>query len=160
MKLTNMHHLSARLAPLGLCGLVALGLTGCYKVQVNANPSVARGVESSKTVNFFIFGLVGQPTLDVRDFCGGGEAATVQTSATFINGLLGGITFGLWTPRTVTVSCTAGKAAGRSATITADVDGHPVSVESTVAGHTVRVPVSPTPELGVVMASLPSQESY
>ena len=153
MKLVNF----GRWAPAALAAAVAL--TGCYKVQVVTSPA-ARSAEQSKWTHFFIFGLVGEARVDVREFCNGGEAATVETGMSFLNGLGSGLTFGLWAPRTVTVTCSAGKAAARSVTILADSQGNPVAVETTVNGVAVRTQVSPTPELGVVMASIPSQESF
>jgi hypothetical protein len=140
--------------------LGALALTGCYKVQVVASPTAVGGEAKASWQNFFVFGLVGNARIDVREFCGGGEAATVETGATFVNGLVSGLTFGLYTPRTVTVTCAAGRAAGNSVTITADAEGHPVAVTAQVHGRTVHGEVAATPQPGVVVASIPVQEAY
>lgn len=152
-----------RLSKRGFVAAAALGalaLTGCYKVQVMSNPSVVRGVERSSWQNFFIFGLVGEARVDVRELCGGGQAATVETGMSFMNGLGSAVTFGLWAPRTVVVTCAAGTAEAKSVRILADAEGHPLAVESVVNGAVVRTEVSPTPQPGVVMASLPVQENY
>lgn len=152
-----------RLSKRGVIAAAALGalaLTGCFKVQVAATSSTARGVEHSAWKNFFIFGLVGEARVDVRDFCGGGQASTVETGMTFLNGLGSAVTFGLWAPRTVVVTCAAGTAEAKSVRILADAEGHPLAVESVVNGAVVRTEVSPTPQPGVVTASIPVQENY
>ena len=140
--------------------LGAAALTGCYKVQVVASPNAVGGEAKASWQNFFVFGLVGEARVDVRDFCGGAQAATVETSASFVNGVVTAITFGLYTPRTVTVTCAAGRAAGNSVTIASDAEGHPIAVTAQVYGRSVRGTISPTPQPGVVMASIPVQEAY
>jgi len=154
MNRTSMRRFAAAAA------LGALALTGCYKVQVVSSPTAMGGEAKASWQNFFIFGLVGNARVDVREFCDGGQAASVETGATFVNGLVSGLTFGLYSPRTVTVTCAAGSAAGNSVTIVADAEGRPVGVTAQIHGRTVRGEVSATPQPGVVMASIPVQEAY
>ena len=136
-----------------------LVLTGCYKVQVVGNPKSLGGEEKSSWQHFFIGGLVGSARIDVREFCGGGEATSVETSASFANGLVSTLTGGIYTPRTVTVTCATGSATGNSVTVYGDDHGRPVHVTATVDGRTVQGHVSATQEPGVVMASIPALEA-
>ena len=57
----------------------------------------------------FIAGLVPPPPLNVANECPTG-IAKVETQHSFIEGLVAGITFGLFTPMTITVTCAAGSA--------------------------------------------------
>lgn len=138
------------------CGLF---LVGCYKVQVAAAPGASGGEPKSATQNFFIGGLVGTANVDIRDFCGGSEAASVETSATFVNGLLSTLTFGIYSPRTVTVTCATGSAAGNSVTVYADSQGHPMHVTANIEGREVQGKLSATPSPDGVMAMIPVEEA-
>ncbi len=85
---------------------IALVFSGCYnaKVITNQEPS-AKTVENS-FAHGFVFGLVG-PTVDVSEDCTNG-VAKVETKLSFVNMLVSNLTFGLYTPMSVTVTCAAG----------------------------------------------------
>ncbi len=83
------------------------GAAGCYKATFIRDPQAIRGVEHDEWVNFFIFGLVGEKSIDVHQFCPDGRVAQVQTGGNFGTSLIGGLTIGIYTPRKVYVTCAA-----------------------------------------------------
>ena len=87
-----------RLAMLSCIGLV--GLTGCYRVAVSTGRAPS-GVVHESMANTFLFGLVGA---DESAPC---PPAVIETRQGVLDWLIGGVTFGLWTPRTVKVVCAA-----------------------------------------------------
>lgn len=62
---------------------------------------------SSKTTdNFFISGIAQGKAINPAKTCGSiSKVAKVETQTTFLNGLLGVITFGIYSPREVRVYC-------------------------------------------------------
>ena len=82
-------------------------LPGCYHQVVNTGATPAPGNAAiTKTVSLYFFGLVGAEIDTVAD-CPTG-AAVIETQQTFVNGLLGVVTLGIYTPQTVTITCAAG----------------------------------------------------
>jgi hypothetical protein len=121
--------------------LCALALGGCYKATFIRDPQAVRGEEHDEWTSFFIFGLVGEQTLDVHQFCPDGRVAEVQTGANFLTGLVSLVTIGIYTPRKVYVTCAAGS--GRAMLeLDADSRGRPVAARlhrgtSTAAGSVI-----------------------
>lgn len=97
--------------------LLTLLLTSCYKATFISNPNVVRGADHDQWNSFFLWGLVGEETLDVRQFCSGGQVAQVRTGGNVLTGLVGFITLGIYAPRMAYVWCAAtpgARAAGGS----------------------------------------------
>ena len=93
---------------LGRAALLAVVLaTGCYKATFIRDPGVQKGVERDEWVDFFIFGLVGERSFEVRQFCPDGRVAQVQTGGNFGTGIVSAVTIGIYTPRKVWVTCAA-----------------------------------------------------
>ena len=56
--------------------------------------------------HFFIAGLGQEKVLDAAEICGGvDKVVKVESQLTFINGLLGLITLGIYTPRDAKIYC-------------------------------------------------------
>ena len=92
-----------------VAGLAALFLaTGCHTVrfQTNLPPGGAKYEEKG---NFFLWGLVGEKEVDLKKVCPAGPARW-QNQQTFVDGLIGFVTLGIYIPRTIDVECTAAKA--------------------------------------------------
>jgi hypothetical protein len=121
--------------------LCAFALGGCYRATFISNPQVVKGVEHDKWNHFFIFGLVGEENLDVRQFCADGRVAEVNTQETFLNGLVTLLTIGIYAPRTVYVTCAAGSAARLE--LDADPQGRPVAARLLRKGSVDRASVTP-----------------
>lgn len=96
-------------------GLVLLGLatvlalTGCFRHRVD----VGGGARSAPVVydrweHFWIAGLVGHVRIDVERLCPSGQA-TIEARQSFLNGLVAGLTSGIYTPTTVRVRCRDGR---------------------------------------------------
>lgn len=92
----------------------AAALSGCYRhaydVGTGADPEAKP--QYSQWQNHFLWGLVGDPKVDISHECASGNA-TVKEKTSFVNGLVGGLTFGIYGPTTVDVICAGGS--GRSA---------------------------------------------
>jgi TRAP-type C4-dicarboxylate transport system permease large subunit len=77
--------------------------TGCYHQVFNTG--LAKAWHPS-----FVFGLVAGAPIDVRTVCPSG-VAIASTRMTFANGLVGGLTLGIFTPHEVKVVCASRAAA-------------------------------------------------
>ena len=87
----------------------SLALTACYRVTVVHNPAGVRQSSSAATVdkpfsNSFIYGLVPPAEINTREQCRNG-VSRVQTEHSFVNGLVAAITWSIYTPIHVTVTC-------------------------------------------------------
>lgn len=98
-----------RLLTLSALALAALGSTACYHATVETGRPAGTTVVSRPWTNTFIFGLVEAQPIDVRAQCPRG-VARVETQMSVVNALATIVTFGLYTPRTVTVTCASGSA--------------------------------------------------
>ncbi|MFL5445964.1 MAG: Bor/Iss family lipoprotein [Myxococcales bacterium] len=87
-----------------------LGTAGCYKATFLRDTNAIRGVERDKWADFFLFGLVGEVTIDVAEFCPRGRVAEVQTGGNLGTGVIYALTLGIYTPRKVYVTCAADQA--------------------------------------------------
>jgi Bor protein len=90
--------------------LLAVLSTGCYHVTVTTGRSLGTTTIEQPWAQSFIYGLVPPPTVETASKCPSG-VAQVETQMSFLNGLVSGITFGIFTPMTIKVTCAAG---GRS----------------------------------------------
>ena len=59
----------------------------------------------SESQHFFLFGLVGNNIINVSSVCGDRSVLQMQTQSTFLDGFLGSITLGIYTPRTASIWC-------------------------------------------------------
>ncbi|HMU60273.1 MAG TPA: hypothetical protein PKA66_00710 [Gemmatimonadales bacterium] len=79
---------------------------GCYHatIETTATPStvvIERGFASS-----WIYGLVPPSTVETEAKCTNG-VAKVETQISFVNGLVGALTLGIYTPMSIKVTCAA-----------------------------------------------------
>ena len=86
--------------------LVVTLLAACFHQVVQTGRTPGPVVVEKPWVSTFIFGIVPAQPIDVRQQCPSG-VATVETQQTFLNGLVGGITLGIYTPQSVKVTCAA-----------------------------------------------------
>jgi hypothetical protein len=91
-------------------------VTGCFHIHYITNEPVAPSPADESWHHNFIYGLVeGSPPVPVSQICPDGYAK-VESETSFVNGLVRVLTFSIYTPETVTVSCKAGSPAPASAT--------------------------------------------
>lgn len=84
----------------------ALLLTGCYHVTVISGTSPSPTVVDKPWQNSFVYGLVPPPEINVREQCPNG-VQKVETETSFVNGLVGALTWSLYTPIHAKVTCSA-----------------------------------------------------
>lgn len=87
--------------------LAALALTGCYHAVITTGRPESSDVITIKWANSFVFGLVPPPPVDASARCRNG-VAKVETQHSFLNGLVAALTFSLYTPMQIDVTCAAG----------------------------------------------------
>ena len=86
--------------------VAAFALTGCYHAVIQTGRPESSDVISIKWANSFVYGLVPPPVLETASRCTNG-VAKVETQHSFLNGLVGIITFGIYTPIQLDVTCAA-----------------------------------------------------
>jgi hypothetical protein len=84
--------------------LCMLMMTSCYTYTTVVGKGAQGATEVKKWNTYLLYGLVRADLSDAKAMAGGAENYTVKTSQTFVNGLLSGLTFGLYTPTTTTVT--------------------------------------------------------
>ena len=84
-----------------LATALALLITGCAQqtFTVQNKPAAVAPKETIITHHFFVSGIGQKKTVDAAKICGGAEnVVKTETQQTFVNGLLGFITLGIYTP--------------------------------------------------------------
>ena len=85
---------------------VTLILSSCatQRFTINGGGGALPDKEISQT--FFVSGLGQEKTLNAAKLCGGAnKVAKVEAHLRFLDGLLGAMTYGIYTPRTAKVYC-------------------------------------------------------
>jgi len=104
---------------------VLLGGAGCYKATFIRDTNAVKGAEHDRWLDFWVFGLVNEQNVNVREFCPDGRIAEVQTHGNFGTGIVSVLTLGIYTPRKVTVTCAAD---GRAFQLELDSEGRLVAL--------------------------------
>jgi hypothetical protein len=94
----------------GMAALLAVAFlaTGCYTVRFQSNLTPG-GAKFEEKGNFFLWGLIGEKEVDLKKLCPTGPARW-QNQQTFVDGLIGAVTLGIYIPRTINVECAGAKA--------------------------------------------------
>ena len=100
-----MRHSASLAVTLGLV------LSGCFHQVVQTGRTPGTTVVKKPWTATWLWGIVPATPIDVTRDCPAG-VATVETKQTFLNGLVSGLTIGIFTPRDVTVTCASGTARG------------------------------------------------
>ena len=90
-----------------LATALALLITGCAQQTFTIqNKPTTTAPKETITHHFFVSGIgQGKKTVDAAKICGGAENVKTETQQTFVNGLLGFITLGIYTPLEARVYC-------------------------------------------------------
>ncbi len=91
---------------LALCAAVFV-TSGCYHVTVVTGAPEANNTIDLRWQKSFVYGLVPPPEVDTQGDCPNG-VAKVETQQSFLNGLVRSITYGIFTPMQVNVTCASG----------------------------------------------------
>lgn len=84
-----------------------LAFAGCHHATVETGQSPGPSQVDIPWANSFIYGLVPPSTVDAEGECASG-VARVETQLSFLNQIVGAVTFGIYTPMHITVTCAAG----------------------------------------------------
>lgn len=87
-----------------MLAVMAVGLSGCYHAVVHAGPTPAARVVEHAWAKGFLWGLLPPDQVDGAAECGG-AVSRVETELSFLNSVVAGITFGIYTPMTIRVVC-------------------------------------------------------
>ena len=90
---------------------VAMTLSGCYAARIETGLTPSSQVIKKDWAACWIFGLVPPPTLQMTSNCPNG-VAIVETQLSFLNMVVGNLTFGIFTPMTIRVTCAEKSTAG------------------------------------------------
>lgn len=85
---------------------VVVAASACFHQVVQTGRTPGTTVIDKPWAPAFLWGLVPPPPIDVSTQCRTG-IATVVTEQSFVNGLVHFVTFGLFTPRHITITCAA-----------------------------------------------------
>jgi hypothetical protein len=88
-----------------VAALFSLG--ACYHAVIETGRPAGTEIISNPWANSFIYGLVPPQVVNVASQCPGG-VSKVETQHSFLNGLVASITFGIYTPMQIDVTCAAG----------------------------------------------------
>ncbi|MGH7581626.1 MAG: Bor family protein [Gemmatimonadales bacterium] len=88
--------------------LCALFLPGCYHAVVTTGATPSPQVIEKSFASGWIYGLVPPSTVETAAKCPNG-VAKVETQLSFVNQLVAFITFEIYTPMTIKVTCAAAK---------------------------------------------------
>jgi hypothetical protein len=92
-----------RVVPVLLLITVLMGV-GCYHAVIDTGKSPGSTVIDKPWANSFIFGLVPPAVVETAAKCPEG-VAKVETEHSFLNWVVGAITFGIYTPIHIKVTC-------------------------------------------------------
>ena len=89
-----------------LITLSAILVTGCATQSFTLNNNNAATPDQNTMQTFFISGLGQEQEINAASVCGGADkVAKVEAKHEFVDGLLGFITLGIYTPRHAKVYC-------------------------------------------------------
>jgi hypothetical protein len=98
-----------RLRTSSILAAITLAASACFHQVVQTGRSPGSTVIDLPWTKSFIFGLVPPAEINTAAQCPGG-VATVETQRSFVNGLVGTVTFGIFTPVSVRITCAGGAA--------------------------------------------------
>jgi hypothetical protein len=84
--------------------LLVVSTSGCYRATVDTGLTPSGETVRVDWAHSFVGGLVPPATVQTAQQCPAG-VARVETQHSFLNMLAAGLTFGLYTPMTITVQC-------------------------------------------------------
>lgn len=82
---------------------ISLLMTSCYTLTYSVGEGSKTGVEVREKNHFVIFGLVPLDTSNPTEMAAGAANYTVTHQHTFIDGLVSGLTMGIYNPTTTVV---------------------------------------------------------
>jgi Bor protein len=93
-----------------LCAIAIVSVGGCYHITVVTGAPASAQTIDKQWQNSFVYGLVPPSELNSKDTCTQG-VAKVETERSFLNSLVGAITYSIYTPLHATITCASGPVA-------------------------------------------------
>lgn len=85
---------------------IMLALSGCCTQQFPIKTDRVPTVPTYEGTNHFVFWGIGQTKeINPKDVCGKKEVLGVETHYSFLQGLMSGITYGIYSPRGYSIYC-------------------------------------------------------
>lgn len=93
-----------------LPAIAVLLMSGCATQSFSINGTTDNEPTYEDMQHFFVSGLVQEQDVNAAEICGGAEKVVkVESHHSFINGVLGVLTYGIYTPRDARVYCKSDK---------------------------------------------------
>ena len=87
--------------------LFLVALPACYHATIETGLAPSTTVIDKPWASSFIYGLVPPSTIETKSKCTNG-VAKVETQHSFLNYIVGSLTFGIYTPIAIKVTCAQG----------------------------------------------------
>ncbi len=81
-----------------------LSTVGCFHQVVHSGLTPSTTIVEKQYVATWLWGIVPAEPIDTRESCPSG-VATVETQQTFMNGFVGVLTLGIYSPQSVRITC-------------------------------------------------------
>ena len=94
---------ASMIAPRSLLAVCSVVIAGCAPA-LRAPRAPAHEIRE-RWLSSFVFGVFGEPALDVRDVCSSGKASAVSVGSNVGTVSVSIVTLGIYTPRKVWVAC-------------------------------------------------------
>lgn len=78
--------------------------SSCYSYTSVVGEGAQGNQQVTEWNHYVVYGLAPVSVSDSKEMAGGAENYTIHTRHTFVNGLISGLTFGLYNPTTTTVT--------------------------------------------------------
>ncbi len=79
-------------------------LSSCYTYEFSVGEGAQTGIQKQKKNHYLIAGLAPVSVSDPAELAGDAKDYDVKIQHTFVDGLINGLTFGLYTPTTTKVT--------------------------------------------------------
>jgi Bor protein len=137
-----MHPVKRYVVRAALCALLPWA-PGCGYTYHFRDSTAVRGEEHNEWASYFLFGIVGEYEVNVKDFCSNG-VYEIATGNNFLTWLVTSVTLGLYAPRKVNIWCSAGTQK-TAFEVQFDRAGAPIRVTRQGAAHASSGAVSHLP---------------
>jgi len=91
------------------CAALLVSTAACFHATIDTGLAPSTTVIEKPFASGWLWGLVGPDVVETKAKCGSHGVSKVETQHSFVNMLVSFITFDIYTPISITVTCAAGK---------------------------------------------------
>ena len=91
------------------CAALLATTAACYHATIDTGLAPSTTVIEQEWASGFVYGLVPPNTVETQAKCGSRGVSKVETQHSFLNMLAQALTFGIYTPISIKVTCAAGR---------------------------------------------------